>query len=65
MLIRAALAQMPEEPVIIDLPEASRDLADALSALRFEATFATARMWRGPAPQAGPTLQAIATMELG
>lgn len=65
VLIRAALAQMPEEPVIIDLPEASHDLSDALTALGFEATFATARMWRGPAPQAGPTLQAIATMELG
>ncbi|MCA0921160.1 GNAT family N-acetyltransferase [Pseudooceanicola nanhaiensis] len=64
-LVRAALADHPATPVIIDLPEANAALAEALSALGFEATFATARMYRGPAPQAGPMLQAIATMELG
>ena len=69
-LARAALAAAPEgaegmPEVMIDLPEASADLAAQLQALGFAPTFFTARMYRGPAPQAGTTLQAIATMELG
>ena len=31
----------------------------------FTIGFTTARMYRGPAPVTAPTLQAIATMELG
>lgn len=65
-LARAALdggEGLPE--VMIDLPGASADLAAQLQTLGFAPTFATARMYRGPAPQAGTTLQAIATMELG
>lgn len=52
-------------PVALDLPEANRALAARLLALGFAETFATARMYRGPAPAPGPALQAIATMELG
>ncbi|AOZ69182.1 GNAT family N-acetyltransferase [Rhodobacter xanthinilyticus] len=52
-------------PVALDLPEANRALAARLLALGFVETFATARMYRGPAPTPGPMLQAIATMELG
>lgn len=52
-------------PVFIDVPEANAALAARLGALGFVPTFATARMWRGTAPAAGPGLQAVATLELG
>ena len=66
-LARAALAVMPVNsgPVMLDLPEANRPLALRLTALGFANSFTTARMFRGPPPVAGPTTQAIATMELG
>ena len=66
-LAQAALAGMPNPagPVVLDLPEANRPLALRLQALGFTNSFTTARMFRGPAPVAGPTAQAIATMELG
>ena len=69
-LAHAAMAAAPDgaeatPEVMIDLPEASADLAAQLQTLGFAPTFATARMYRGPAPQAGTNLQAIATMELG
>jgi GNAT superfamily N-acetyltransferase len=63
-LIRAGLCRMPEAPVIVDVPEGGA-LADRLAALGFVPTFATARMYRGPAPRGDGRQQAIATMELG
>ncbi|WP_138469628.1 GNAT family N-acetyltransferase [Poseidonocella sp. HB161398] len=64
-LIAGAAASLEAERVIVDLPEAQAGLAARLQAAGFEMTFATARMYRGPAPQTGPGLFAIATMELG
>ncbi|MBT9382884.1 GNAT family N-acetyltransferase [Pseudooceanicola sp. CBS1P-1] len=64
-LARAALARLPSETVFIDVAPGNLALAEALEGLGFEETFATARMYRGDPPRTGPTLQAIATMELG
>lgn len=64
-LAQAALDGLPDHPVIIDVPEANRAFIAGLTDAGFCETFATARMYRGPAPQAGASLQAIATMELG
>ncbi|MEJ1990918.1 MAG: GNAT family N-acetyltransferase [Maritimibacter sp.] len=64
-LARAALAALPAEHVIIDVPEANRAFTALMQAEGMVETFATARMYRGPAPETGPGLQAIATMELG
>ena len=55
----------PNGPLIIDVPEANVALCTELEAEGFIVTFATARMYRGRPPTTGPTLQAIATMELG
>ena len=64
-LARAAVAELPLAQVAIDLPEANAALADDLVSRGFANSFTTARMVRGPAPATGPSLQAIATMELG
>ncbi|WP_172297000.1 GNAT family N-acetyltransferase [Pseudoruegeria sp. HB172150] len=64
-LAEAAVAQMSADTVFIDVAPGNEALAAALDARGFEETFATARMYRGTAPVAGPALQAIATMELG
>ena len=64
-LAQASLAGRAQGPVFIDLPQVSTGFAARLTDLGFVPTFATARMYRGPAPAAGPSLQAIATMELG
>lgn len=64
-ILRGGLVTLPETPVIIDVPSENRALLDALGALGFVETFATARMYRGPAPERSAALQAIATMELG
>ncbi|QPM92213.1 GNAT family N-acetyltransferase [Pseudooceanicola algae] len=64
-LIRAALAEMPADPVILDLPVANKALRALLEELGFALTFETARMYRGFAPAVGRELQVIASMELG
>ena len=64
-LIRAALGEFGSDEAIVDLPDERGDLAAMLTDLGFQETFSTARMYRGPPPQTGPTLMAIATMELG
>jgi len=64
-LARAALDVMPSDQVIIDVPENNTAMILALEDIGFQAAFATARMYRGPAPLAGLNAQAIATMELG
>jgi GNAT superfamily N-acetyltransferase len=64
-LFAAALAAVGSQAAIVDVPDARGDLVQRLTGIGFTETFATARMYRGPAPVAGPTLMAIATMELG
>lgn len=64
-LIRAALGEFGSDEAIADLPDERGDLAAMLTDLGFQETFSMARMYRGPPPQTGPTLMAIATMELG
>ena len=64
-LIADIAAQRPEGPLIVDVPEANTALRRALEQEGFTIPFSTARMYRGPAPETGPALQAIATMELG
>lgn len=64
-LIGAAAARADAMPLIIDLPEGNRSLRAELEQAGFKVPYATARMYRGLAPIAGPGLQAIATMELG
>lgn len=64
-LVRAGLTVLGSDLVIIDVPSENTALMAHLAELGFAETFATARMYRGPAPQRTPALQAIATMELG
>lgn len=51
--------------VSIDVPDSSAEFGALLRAAGFVETFATARMYRGPAPQQDRSLQAVATLELG
>ncbi|MCL5776215.1 N-acetyltransferase [Limibaculum sp. FT325] len=64
-LVGAAARRAGAGPLVIDLPEANLALRRELEAMGWTVPFTTARMYRGPAPEAGPGLQAIATMELG
>jgi len=64
-LARQAAAALDQTEIIVDVPDADGDLGRRLADNGFAVTFSTARMYRGPAPLAGPTQQAIATMELG
>ncbi|WP_238364620.1 GNAT family N-acetyltransferase [Mesobacterium pallidum] len=64
-LIRDIALLRPEGPLVIDLPEANTQLRRALEAEGFTVPFSTARMYRGAVPATQPSLQAIATMELG
>lgn len=63
-LAHAALAELPSDQVYIDTAAGS-PLADHLRALGWQETFATARMYRGAAPEGSGRLMAIASMELG
>jgi GNAT superfamily N-acetyltransferase len=64
-LIAAAADRIGECAVTVDVPHDNTALIAALGTAGFVETFRTARMYRGPAPLAGATLQAIGTMELG
>lgn len=64
-LAQAAVAHLPADRAIIDVPSSNPALAAALRERGFRETFATARMYRGTPPVVSPSLQAIATMELG
>ncbi len=55
----------PEGPLYIDVPESNSALRAELETAGFTVSFSTARMYLGRPPTTGPTLQAIATMELG
>ena len=56
-LLQAAAAAMPAEVLIVDVPEGNATLAARLEAAGFTETFRTARMYRGPAPEADGSLQ--------
>lgn len=60
-----AAAALDQTEAIIDLPDSATAFDTMLRGHGFVETFATARMYRGPAPAPGANLQAIATMELG
>lgn len=60
-----AAAALGQTDISIDVPEGQPDFARMLEARGFQEGFATARMYRGPAPAVDATLKAIATMELG
>ena len=67
---RALLAANPfatsDEPCFVDVSDPDAPLAKMIKSLDFEATFETARMFRGAQPSSSPAqFQAIATMELG
>ncbi|WP_342745112.1 GNAT family N-acetyltransferase [Actibacterium ureilyticum] len=64
-LAQAAAGALDARAMIIDVPDTQPALQDALRAQGFAATFETARMYKGPAPTAGPGLFAVATLELG
>lgn len=64
-LINACAAELGEGPLILDLPEQNSALIAALAALGYQKTFRTARMYRGLAPNAEASLQAVGTLELG
>jgi len=64
-LARAAAALLPSDRVSIDVPAQNAALLSQLRAIGFNETFATARMYRGPAPRSAGLAQAIGTMELG
>lgn len=64
-LIADIAALRPDGPLIIDLPESNTALRAELDGAGFQVPFSTARMYRGAAPVTSPSLQAIATMELG
>lgn len=64
-LIRGGAARLACDEVIVDVPDANPALIAALEAQGFRETFRTARMYRGAAPVAQPTLQATGTLELG
>jgi hypothetical protein len=64
-LVHAAAAALDEEHVIVDVAETNQPLIARLAGLGFEATFGTARMYRGHAPVPGSNLQSVATLELG
>lgn len=65
-LLAAAPVHFGEGDAVIDVPSGSPDLLALVNDLCFEATFQTARMYKGPPPPADPPpFYGIATMELG
>lgn len=64
-LIRGVIHAVEAKEVMIDVPDSCAPLMQFCEAQGMTVTFNTARMYRGPAPQTGPQLRTIATMELG
>ncbi|SIT05070.1 hypothetical protein SAMN05421759_11254 [Roseivivax lentus] len=64
-LARQAASALGETSVIIDVPDSAPAFGTLLRAHGFTEGFATARMYRGPAPGTDGTLHAVATLELG
>lgn len=65
ILLQAIAAAFPAKPFIIDVPDDQTELTALCQGWGLQATFNTARMYRGPAPAPGPGIRSIATMELG
>ena len=64
-LTHAAAASLNAETMIVDIPGTQPTFQTTLRAEGFAPTFETARMYRGPAPETGRGLFAVATLELG
>jgi GNAT superfamily N-acetyltransferase len=64
-LILAAQNAMPGDIVVVDAPEMNAPLISWMKRQGFTCSFQTARMYRGPAPNASPLLQGVGTLELG
>ncbi|MGI3184739.1 GNAT family N-acetyltransferase [Nioella aestuarii] len=64
-LLMAIAAAYPAGPFIIDVPDDQSGLTSLCREWGMEASFNTARMYRGPAPKPGPGIRSIATLELG
>jgi hypothetical protein len=64
-MAQVAVARLPGDRRIIDLPSSSAGLTAALRDLGFSETFGMARMYRGTPLRVSPNLQATAPIELG
>jgi GNAT superfamily N-acetyltransferase len=64
-LLQSAAQITGDQPVSIDVPITSPDLAEHCTALGLAPSFETARMYRGPAPTPGQGVFAVTTLELG
>lgn len=64
-LAHAAANELSAQSMIVDIPGTQPEFQAALRAQGFAPTFETARMYRGPAPDPGNGLFAVATLELG
>lgn len=53
------------QPIVIDVPEPSAELAQLCQGRGLAPSFHTARMYRGPFTPAPPAIYAVATLELG
>lgn len=64
-LARQAAFALGEPQVTLDVPDSRSAFGTLLRQNGFTESFATARMFRGPAPETNGTLMAVATLELG
>lgn len=64
-LLMAIAAARPADPFVIDVPDDQPELTELCKGWGMQASFNTARMYRGPAPETGPGIRSIATLELG
>ena len=65
-LLSALCAVFPGQPVFVDVPEPNAAFLEALTRLRFSPIFETARMYKGPGPEARLELVfGQANLELG
>ncbi len=64
-LMHAAARFAGGEPIMIDWPSDMVEMAGYCAGLGMTVPFTTARMYRGPAPQTGRMIRAVATLELG
>ncbi len=64
-LLMAIAAAFPADPFIIDVPDDQVGLTALCNGWGMQASFNTARMYRGTAPVPGPGIRSIATLELG
>lgn len=65
LLAAQAAGTLQTASMIIDVPDKAAAFGACLRGAGFQETFATARMYRGPAPAMMPNLHAVCTLELG